>query len=188
MYDISQVVNYRRFRQCVVGNAPLETLHTGMRWAEGPVWFADSGCLLLRDVPSNRILRWVEGQEASVYREPSNHANGNTRDRQGRLLTCESGGRRVVRTELDGRQTVLADRYLGTRLNSPNDIVVKGRSVVHGVEVVERLKSSTKRECQWTQERGEGPSPDAGTVLVSLDETGLRKPGRLTARALPDVL
>ena len=130
MYDIYHVVNYRRFRPYVVGNARLETLHTGMRWAEGPVWFADSGCLLLSDVPSNRILRWVEGQGASVYREPSNHANGNTRDRQGRLLTCESGGRRVVRTELDGRQTVLADRYLGKRLNSPNDIVVKSDDTV----------------------------------------------------------
>ena len=130
MYDIYEVVNYRRFRPYVVGNARLETLHTGMRWAEGPVWFADSGCLLLSDVPSNRILRWVEGQGASVYREPSNHANGNTRDRQGRLLTCESGGRRVVRTELDGSETVLADRYQGKRLNSPNDIVVKSDDTV----------------------------------------------------------
>jgi len=130
VYDIYEVVNYRRFRPYVVGNARLETLHTGMRWAEGPVWFADAACLLLSDVPSNRILRWVEGQGASVYREPSNHANGNTRDRQGRLLTCESGGRRVVRTELDGRQTVVADRYLGKRLNSPNDIVVKSDDTV----------------------------------------------------------
>lgn len=130
MYDIYQVVNYRRFRPYVVGNARLEVLHTGMRWAEGPVWFADAGCLLLSDVPSNRILRWVEGQGASVYREPSNHANGNTRDCQGRLLTCESGGRRVVRTELDGRQTVLADRYQDKRLNSPNDIVVKSDDTV----------------------------------------------------------
>jgi gluconolactonase len=130
VYDIYEVVNYRRFRPYVVGNARFETLHTGMRWAEGPVWFADTGCLLLSDVPSNRIVRWVEGQGASVYREPSNHANGNTRDRQGRLLTCESGGRRVVRTELDGRQTVLADRYLGKRLNSPNDIVVKSDDTV----------------------------------------------------------
>lgn len=130
MYDIYQVVNYRRFRPYVVGNARLEVLHTGMRWAEGPVWFADSGCLLLSDVPSNRILRWVEGQGASVYREPSNHANGNTRDRQGRLLTCESGGRRVVRTELDGSQTVLADRYLDKRLNSPNDIVVRSDDTI----------------------------------------------------------
>lgn len=125
MYDIYEVINYRRFRPYVVGNARLEVLHTGMRWAEGPVWFADAGCLLLSDVPSDHILRWVEGQGASIYRQPSHHANGNTRDRQGRLLTCESGGRRVVRTELDGTLTVLADRYQGRRLNSPNDIVVR---------------------------------------------------------------
>ncbi|MBI2563755.1 MAG: SMP-30/gluconolactonase/LRE family protein [candidate division NC10 bacterium] len=130
MYDIYQVVNYRRFRPYVVGNARLEVLHTGIRWAEGPVWIADAGCLLLSDVPSNRILRWVEGQGASVYREPANHSNGNTRDRQGRLVTCESGGRRVVRTELDGTQTVLADRYQGKRLNSPNDIVVKSDDTI----------------------------------------------------------
>lgn len=130
MYDIYQVLNYRRFRPYVVGNARLEVLHTGLRWAEGPVWFADAGCVLLSDVPSNRILRWVEGQGASVYREPSNHANGNTRDRQGRLLTCESGGRRVVRTELDGSLTVLAERYEGKRLNSPNDIVVKSDDTI----------------------------------------------------------
>jgi gluconolactonase len=130
VYDIYQVINYRRFRPYVVGNARLEVLHTGMRWAEGPVWFADAGCLLLSDVPSNRILRWVEGQGASVYREPASNANGNTRDRQGRLLTCESGGRRVVRTELDGSQTVLADRYQGKRLNSPNDVVVKSDGTI----------------------------------------------------------
>ena len=130
MYDIYEVINYRRFRPYVVGNARLELLHTGMRWAEGPVWFADAACLLLSDVPSDRIVRWVEGQGASVYREPSNNANGNTRDRQGRLLTCESGGRRVVRTELDGALTVLADCYQGKRLNSPNDIVVKSDDTI----------------------------------------------------------
>lgn len=130
MYEIYQLLNYRRFRPYVVANARLEVLHTGMRWAEGPVWFGDAGCLLLSDVPSNRILRWVEGQGASVYREPSNKANGNTRDRQGRLVTCESGGRRVVRTELDGSQTVLADRHDGKRLNSPNDVVVKSDDTI----------------------------------------------------------
>lgn len=130
MYDIYEVIDYRRFRAYVVGNARLELLHSGLRWAEGPVWFADAACLLLSDVPSDRILRWVEGQGTSVYREPSHNANGNTRDRQGRLLTCESGGRRVVRTELDGSLTVLADRYQGKRLNSPNDIVVKSDDTI----------------------------------------------------------
>jgi gluconolactonase len=127
---IYEILDHRRFRPYVVGNARLEVLHTGMLWAEGPVWLADAGCLLLSDVPGDRILRWVEGQGASVYRAPSGHANGNTRDRQGRLVTCEQGGRRVVRTELDGGLTVLADRYRGQRLNSPNDIVVKSDDTI----------------------------------------------------------
>jgi gluconolactonase len=130
VYDIYELINYRRFRPYVVANARLELLHTGMRWSEGPVWFADAACLLVSDVPSNRILRWVEGQGASVFREPAAKANGNTRDRHGRLVTCESGGRRVTRTELDGTITVLAERYEGKRLNSPNDVVVKSDGTV----------------------------------------------------------
>ncbi|HET7714460.1 MAG TPA: SMP-30/gluconolactonase/LRE family protein [Bauldia sp.] len=119
------ILNYKRFRTYVVANAPLLRLHTGMLWAEGPVWFADLGILLVSDVPSEQILRFVDGQPPTVFRAPSGNANGNTRDRQGRLITCESGNRRVVRTELDGRQTVLADSHDGKRLNSPNDIVVR---------------------------------------------------------------
>ena len=109
-----------------VALAAIERLHTGCRWAEGPVWFGDSRSLLWSDIPNNRILRWDEetGQTA-VFRKPSNNANGNTRDRQGRLVTCEHGTRRVTRTEYDGSITILADRFEGKRLNSPNDVVVK---------------------------------------------------------------
>ena len=97
-----------------------------MRWAEGPVWLGDARCLLWSDVPGNCIWRWDEETgAASVFRKPSGHANGNTRDRQGRLLTCEHGGRRVSRTEPDGRVTTLADSFEGKKLNSPNDIVCK---------------------------------------------------------------
>jgi gluconolactonase len=117
-------INYARFRRYITNNV-LEELHAGMRWSEGPVWFADTQTLLFVDIPSNRIHRWVEGQGVSTLREPSNHANGMTRDRQGRLVTCESGTRRVTRTELNGAITVIADRYQGRRLNSPNDVVVK---------------------------------------------------------------
>ena len=113
------------FGQYVLGNAPVETLATGFRWVEGPVWFADAGVLLFSDIPNNRIMRWSESGGISVYRQPSGFSNGQTRDRQGRLVTCEHGGRRVTRTELDGRITVLADRYDGKPLNSPNDVVVK---------------------------------------------------------------
>jgi gluconolactonase len=106
--------------------AAVERLATGFRWAEGPVWFGDGRFLLWSDIPNERIMRWDEETSAvSVFRKPSNFANGNTRDRQGRLVTCEHGGRRVTRTEYDGAITVLCDGYDGKRLNSPNDVVVK---------------------------------------------------------------
>lgn len=115
-----------RFLKYRIGNAAVERLATGIRYGEGPVWFGDGRCLLWSDIPNNRIMRWDEESGAvSVYRKPSGFANGNTRDRQGRLVSCEHGGRRVVRTEYDGTLTVLADRFQGKRLNSPNDIVVK---------------------------------------------------------------
>jgi len=110
---------YRQF------NAAVERLWTGARWAEGPVWFGDGRCLLFSDIPNNRIMRWTEDSGAvSVFRNPSNYTNGNTRDRQGRLISCEHDTRRVTRTELDGAITVLMDRYQGKRLNAPNDVVV----------------------------------------------------------------
>lgn len=105
-------------------NARIERLATGFRWAEGPVWFGDHRCVLFSDIPNNRIMRWEElpGQ-LSVFREPANNSNGNTRDQQGRLVTCEHEQRRITRTEYDGSITVLADRFEGKRLNSPNDVV-----------------------------------------------------------------
>ncbi|MGU3496753.1 SMP-30/gluconolactonase/LRE family protein [Xanthobacteraceae bacterium A53D] len=107
-------------------NAAVERLYTGCRWSEGPVWFGDARHLLWSDIPNNRMLKWDEETgQVSAYRAPSGHANGNTRDRQGRLVTCEHGGRRVVRTEPDGSLTVLAESFAGRRLNSPNDVVVK---------------------------------------------------------------
>jgi gluconolactonase len=115
--------SFDRYR---LASASVERLYTGCRWSEGPVWFGDARCVLWSDIPNNRILRWDEETGAgSHFRKPSNNANGNTRDRQGRLVTCEHDARRVVRTEYDGSITVLADRYDGKRLNSPNDVVVK---------------------------------------------------------------
>jgi gluconolactonase len=106
--------------------ASIEQLATGCRWAEGPVWFGDGRYLLWSDIPNNRIMKWEEETGAvSIFRKPSHNANGNTRDRQGRLVTCEHDARRVTRTEYDGAITVLMDRFEGKPLNSPNDIVVK---------------------------------------------------------------
>jgi gluconolactonase len=114
-----------RFANYRIFSAALERLYTGCRWAEGPVWFGDGRFLLWSDIPNDRILKWEEETgEVGIYRKPSNFANGNTRDRQGRLVTCEHG-RRITRTEYDGRVTLLMDRWQGKRLNSPNDVVVK---------------------------------------------------------------
>jgi len=120
--------SFARYR---IYSSTLEQVATGMRWAEGPVYFPGEngapGHVLVSDIPNNRIMKFDEKTGAfTVFRSPSNWANGNTRDRQGRLLTCEhSVTRRVVRTEKDGKITVLADRFEGKRLNAPNDIVVK---------------------------------------------------------------
>jgi gluconolactonase len=112
-------------------SSTVEQLATGMRWAEGPVWFGDGRYLLVSDIPNNRIMRFDEATGGwGVFRGPSNFSNGLARDRQGRLLACEHLGRRVTRTEYDGRITVLADSYNGKRLNSPNDIVVQGNGAI----------------------------------------------------------
>jgi gluconolactonase len=114
-----------RFEKYVVFNAAVERLYTGARWAEGPVWFGDGRFLLFSDIPNNRILRWLEDTgEVSVFRSPSNYSNGNFRDRQGRLLTCEHDSRRLTRTEYNGTVTVLMDRFQGKPLNAPNDLAV----------------------------------------------------------------
>ena len=114
---------FARYR---IFNAAVERLATGCRWSEGPVWFGDARQLLWSDIPNDRMLRWDEETGAvSVFRKPSHNSNGNTRDRQGRLVTCEHGTRRVTRTGLDGRITVLIDGFGGKPLNSPNDVVVK---------------------------------------------------------------
>jgi gluconolactonase len=113
-----------RFRSFVLPNAPLEKLAEGFRWLEGPVWFGDHQCLLFSDIPNDRIMRWSERDGVSVFREPSGFANGHTRDREGRLIGCSHQGRCITRTELDGTVTIVADRYKGSRLNSPNDVVV----------------------------------------------------------------
>jgi gluconolactonase len=115
-----------RLPLCKVERLAGQPLSPAMRWAEGPVWFGDARCLLWSDVPGNCIWRWDEETGAvSAWRKPSGYANGNTRDRQGRLLTCEHGGRRLSRTEPDGRVVTLADSFEGKKLNSPNDVVCK---------------------------------------------------------------
>jgi gluconolactonase len=120
----------KRFMALTVPTADLEVLYDGCRWAEGPVWFGDGGYLVWSDIPNNRMLRWVPDLGVGVFRADANYSNGNTRDREGRLVTCEHGGRRVTRTEPDGSITVIADSYQGKKLNSPNDVVVKSDGTI----------------------------------------------------------
>lgn len=114
-----------RFGAYRLGNAAVERLYTGTRWAEGPVWFGDHRCLVFSDIPNNRMLRYSEiTGEVTTFRQPSNYTNGNTRDREGRLVSCEHLTRRVTRTEHDGSLTLVLDRFEGKLLNAPNDVVV----------------------------------------------------------------
>jgi gluconolactonase len=132
--DYSAVIQYpdadivaldRRFQRYIIGNTPVQRLFTGTLWAEGPAWNGQGRFLVWSDIPNNFQRRWLEEDgHVSVYRSPSGYSNGNTFDYEGRQLSCEHGGRRVVRYEPNGTVTVIADKYQGKRLNSPNDIVV----------------------------------------------------------------
>ncbi len=119
-----------RAEPLLVRNAAIERLHTGMRWAEGPVWFGDHRALIWSDIPNNRMLRFDEETGMVTEFRRGTNTNGNTRDRQGRLVSCEHRWRRVTRTEFDGQITVLTDSFDGKRLNSPNDVVVKSDGAV----------------------------------------------------------
>src|SRR4029434_10675877 len=115
-----------KFDKLRIRAASVECLATGFRWCEGPVWFGDARALLWTDIPTERSMRWDEETAAvSVFRKPSNFANGNTRDRQGRLVTCEHGPRRVTRTEYDGSINGVADGHTGKRLHMPHDLWVQ---------------------------------------------------------------
>src|SRR5437899_6631279 len=115
-----------RFTPLVLGNAAVERIAGDCRFNEGPVWFGDLRCLVWSDIPNDRMMKWEEETGAvSVFRKPSHYANGNTRDRQGRLVTCEMDAQRLTRTEYDGTITVIADAFEGKKLTGPNDVVVK---------------------------------------------------------------
>ncbi|MFF9645860.1 SMP-30/gluconolactonase/LRE family protein [Kitasatospora aureofaciens] len=125
-HGLYQILDERfRTGKCANGDLRLEQLYGDCRWAEGPVYLPAWRQLIWSDIPNDRMLRWDEATgTVGVFRSPAGNSNGNTLDREGRLITCEQGNRRVTRTEHDGSITVLADRYQGMRLNSPNDAVV----------------------------------------------------------------
>jgi gluconolactonase len=150
----------------------IERLATGFRWCEGPVYFRDMRCLIWSDIPNNRMLRWNEEDGmVSVFRQPSNYANGNTRDREGRLITCEHDTRRVTRTEHDGRITVILDRFNGKPLNSPNDVVVSSDGAIWftdpGYGIQGNYESSAQREFELpTNVYRVDPGSGAATVVA----------------------
>ncbi|WP_282606357.1 SMP-30/gluconolactonase/LRE family protein [Pelagibius sp. Alg239-R121] len=119
-----------RMRDLLLPESILERHCTGATWSEGPVYFFEGDYVLWSDIPNNRMLRWSPADGMSVYRAPSNFTNGHTRDREGRLVSCEHGGRRISRTEHDGSVVCVVDNYQGKKLNSPNDVVVKSDGTV----------------------------------------------------------
>ena len=167
-----------RFLHMRVGSARLEELFTSCRWAEGPVWFNDLNCLLWSDIPNQRILRWTPDAITggiSVFRTGSNFSNGHTRDRQGRLVSCEHGTRRVTRTEPDGTITVLADRYQGKRFNSPNDVVVKSDGSIWFTDPTYGILSDYEGYKADPEQPHRGVyriDPAAGTITCVIDDFG----------------
>ncbi len=163
----------KRFRDLTVPIAKVEKLFDGCRWAEGPVWFGDGNYLVWSDIPNNRLLRWIPDLGVDVFRADSNNANGNTRDRQGRLVTCEHRGRRVTRTEPDGKITVIADLYDGKRLNSPNDVVVKSDGSIWFTDPTYGIMSEYEGDRAEPEQAGcfvYRVDPATGEVTVAVDD------------------
>jgi gluconolactonase len=142
-----------RFAHYVRSNAPLEELAAGFRWIEGLVWFADGDYLLFQDLPRNQTLRWIEGAGVSVFRAPSHFGNGQTRDRQGRLISCSHRERCLFRTELDGAIVCLIDRHQGRRLNSPNDVIVRSDDSVWFTDPLYGIQSDYEGGRQTSEQR-----------------------------------
>jgi gluconolactonase len=161
-----------RFERYILSNAALETLAAGFRWIEGPVWMGDANCLLFQDLPNDRTMRWIEGLGVSVYRAPSNYANGQTRDRQGRLIACSHRGRCLYRTEYDGHVTTLVDRHAGKRLNSPNDVVVKSDGSIWFTDPLYGISNDYEGGRQASEQR---PAvyrfePETGDIRIVADD------------------
>jgi gluconolactonase len=163
----------RRFIFLINGTAEIELLYDRCRWAEGPVWFRDANQLIWSDIPNSRMLRWVPKGGVSVFRADSNYSNGNTRDREGRLVTCEHGTRRVTRTEYDGSTTVIADSYRGKRLNSPNDVVVKSDGTIWFTDPIYGIMSDYeghKAESELGVCNVYRVDPKNGKITVAVDD------------------
>lgn len=162
------------FRKLYSGHARVERLWTGARWSEGPAWFPAGRYLVWSDIPNDRMLRFDETDgSVSTFRQPSMNSNGNTADREGRLVTCEHRGRRVTRTEHDGRITVLADRFEGKKLNSPNDIVVKSDGSIWFTDPDYGIRTDyegDKAESEIGRNNVYRIDPASGAVTIAADD------------------
>ncbi|KAJ3043875.1 hypothetical protein HDV00_003913 [Rhizophlyctis rosea] len=163
-----------RFHACIRTTARIEKLYSDCRWAEGPAYFPAMRCLIWSDIPNDRMLKYDETTNSvSTFRHPANYSNGNTIDRQGRLVSCEHGGRRVTRTEHDGSITVLADRYQGKRFNSPNDVVVKSDGSIWFTDPTYGIDSDYEGHKAQSEQGGSHVyrvDPVNGTVSRVLDD------------------
>src|SRR3954451_17682578 len=171
-----------RFERIALGHAAIERIATNCRFTEGPVWLGDTRQLLWSDIPNDRIMRWDEETGAvSVFRRPSHYANGNTRDRQGRLITCEMGSQRLTRTEYDGTITVLAERFEGKRLAGPNDVVVKSDGSIWFSDNGAGIRGNYLGD-KGTPElpfRVYRLDPSSGTITIVVDQANQQQPNGL---------
>jgi len=163
-----------RFAPCIKASATVEKLFEGCRWAEGPAYFAAGRYVVWSDIPNDRMLRWDEATGVTgIFRHPAGYSNGNTVDRQGRLVSCEHGGRRLSRTEHDGTITLIADRYDGDRLNSPNDVVVKSDGSIWFTDPAYGIDSDYeghKAESEIGACHLYRVDPESGTVEIAADD------------------
>ena len=163
-----------RFHRLINGSVRLETLYTGCRWAEGPAYFQASHSLIWSDIPNNRLMRYDSSDgHVSVFRQPSNNTNGNTIDREGRLVSAEHLGRRIARTEHDGRITVLADRYQGKRFNSPNDVIVKSDGSIWFTDPTYGIDADYEGECAESEIGASHVyriDPQSGAITIVCDD------------------
>src|ERR1700726_2889628 len=156
------------------GTMAVERVATGTRWAEGPVYFAAGRYVLFSDIPNNRIMRFSEDDgHLSVFRQPSMNSNGNTINREGRLITCEHSGRRVTRTELDGSITIIADKYNGKKLNAPNDAVVASDGSIWFTDPIYGIGGyyeGVKAEPEQEKHNVYRVDPKSGDIKVVVDD------------------
>ncbi len=159
------------FASYVLGNAGLKKLADGFRWTEGPVWFGDHNALLFNDLPRNRTMRWSE-HGVERFREPSDYANGQARDRQGRLIACSHRRRCLLRIEHDGRVTELATHFEGRRLNSPNDVVVKSDGTIWFTDPVYGISTDYEggKQASEIPEHVWRLEPDSGTLTPVISD------------------